>query len=133
MTAEEIIAAHPEAAATLRTMGADAERTRIQAVHAVAPTGHDKLIATLMFDGKSSAGDAALAVLAAEQQVRTSQAAALAADAPAALALAPAATVQQPKPEQTRATLDADAKAYMAAHPGTDYVAAIKHVQHKGA
>ena len=86
----------------------------------LAPEGHGaRVLAT--------AGDAAMAVLAAEKQARTTQAAKLAGDAPAPLPLVPAATVE-PKAD-TRADLDAKAKAYQAAHPGTDYVAAVKAVQ----
>jgi len=29
---------------------------------------------------------------------------------------------------KTRQQIDAEAKAYVAAHPGTDYLAAVKHV-----
>jgi len=68
-----------------------------------------------------------MAVLAADKKARTTQAAALAGDAPQPLPLVPAATVE-PKAD-TRADLDTKAKAYMAAHPGTDYVAAFKLVQ----
>ena len=84
-------------------------------------------MAARKFDGKSTAGDAAMAVLAAERQTRSAAAAALAADAPQPLPLTPAASIKD-KP-LTRADLDASAKAYMASHPGTDYVAAFKQVQ----
>ena len=89
--------------------------------------GHEALIEGLAFDGKTTGPEAAMAVLAAEKQSRTAQAAALASDAPKPLNLTPAATVEAaPK---TRADLDTAAKAYMAAHPGTDYLAAFKTVQ----
>lgn len=126
-TAEQIASDHPDIAATFRAEGATAERNRIQAVEGQLIPGHEALINTLKFDGKSSPGDAAMAVNAAEKQTRTAQAAALASDAPAALPLVPAASVET-KPA-SRADLDAAAKAYMAAHPGTDYVAAFKQVQ----
>lgn len=130
MNAEEIATQHPEAAAALRAEGASAERSRIQSIEAQAIPGHDALIASLKFDGTSTAGDAAMAVLAAEKQTRSAAASALAADAPAPLPTAPvsAAPPASNKPA-TRADVDAQAKAYMAAHPGTDYVAAVKHVQ----
>lgn len=130
MTPEQLAIDHPEAVASIRTDAASAERARIQAVEAQAIPGHDALIASLKFDGKSTAGDAAMAVLAAEKTARTNHAKALAADAPAPLALVPAKTVEsvsaQPK---TRAEQDGAAKAYMAAHPGTDYLAAFKQIQ----
>ena len=127
ITREQIAAEAPDVLAAIQAEGASAERARIQAIEAQAIPGHEALIATLKFDGKSTAGDAAMAVLAAEKQTRTAQAAALASDAPAPLPLVPAATVESAP--ATRADLDAKAKAYMAAHPGTDYVAAIKQVQ----
>lgn len=55
-------------------MGATQERERIQAVLALDAHGEKELIATLAFDGKTSAGDAALAVLKA-QATRTAAAA----------------------------------------------------------
>lgn len=127
ITREQIAAEAPDLLASIQQEGASAERARIQAVEGQSLPGHEALIATLKFDGKSTAGDAAMAVLAADKKARTTQAAALAGDAPKPLPLVPAATVE-PKAD-TRADLDAKAKAYMAAHPGTDYVAAFKLVQ----
>jgi signal peptide peptidase SppA len=127
ITRDQIAAEAPDVLAAIQAEGASAERARIQAIESQAIPGHEALIATLKFDGKSTAGDAAMAVLAAEKQTRSAQAAALASDAPAPLPLVPAATVESAP--VTRADLDTQAKAYMAAHPGTDYVAAIKHVQ----
>jgi signal peptide peptidase SppA len=131
MNREEIEAQHPALAAELRAEGAATERTRIQAIEGQTIAGHEKLIATMKFDGKSTAGDAAMAVLAAERQSRAAHAAAAASEAPAPVPLAPAAAaVQQPGAgaEKTRADLDNAAKAYMAANPGTTYLAAFKAV-----
>ena len=127
ITREQIAAEAPDLLASIQQEGASAERARIQAVEGQSLPGHEALIATLKFDGKSTAGDAAMAVLAADKKARNTQAAALAGDAPQPLPLVPAATVE-PKAD-TRADLDTKAKAYMAAHPGTDYVAAFKLVQ----
>lgn len=127
ITREQLAAEAPDVLAAVLSEGASAERARIQSIEAQAIPGHEALIAGLKFDGKSTAGDAAMAVLAAEKQTRTAQAAALASDAPQPLPLTPAASVEA-KPA-TRADLDAAAKAYMATHPGTDYVAAVKHIQ----
>lgn len=130
MTPEEFEAQHPDAVATFRAQGADAERARILAVEGQLIPGHEALINTLKLDGKSTAGDAAMAVLAAEKQTRAAYVTALAGDAPAVLPLVPAAAIEpKPKTPATRAEQDAQAKAYMAAHPGTDYVAAFKHIQ----
>jgi signal peptide peptidase SppA len=127
ITREQLAAEAPDVLAAVQAEGASAERARIQAVEGQLIPGHEALINTLKFDGKSGPGDAAMAVNAAEKQARSAQAAALASDAPAALPLVPAASVET-KPA-TRADLDLAAKAYMAAHPGTDYVAAFKQVQ----
>ncbi|MFZ4623271.1 MAG: S49 family peptidase [Rhodoferax sp.] len=89
--------AHPALFAQLQTeflaAGATAERTRIQAVESALIPGHEALVATLKFDGKSSGGDAALAVNQAERALRTSQGAAANADAPKPVANTPAPTV----------------------------------------
>jgi len=68
---------HPALFAQLQTefaaLGATAERTRIQAVESALIPGHEALIAGLKFDGKTSGGDAALAVNQAERTMRTAQ------------------------------------------------------------
>lgn len=127
ITTEQIASENPDIADHFRAQGAATERARIQAVEGQLIPGHEALINSLKFDGKSTAGDAAQAVLAAEKSTRQAAAQALANDAPQPLALVPATVVEgQPK---TKTDVDAQAKAYMAAHPGTDYVAAVKHIQ----
>ena len=129
ITREQLAADAPDTLAQILAEGAANERARIQAVEAQAIPGHEALITALKFDGKSTGGDAAMAVLAAEKQARTAAAAANAADAPQPLPLAPAATVQAAESApKTRQQIDTEAKAYMAAHPGTDYLAAVKHI-----
>ena len=129
MNADEIASAHPEAAAALRAQGADAERARIQAVDGQTIPGHEALIKTLMFDGTSGAGEAAVAVLAAEKQTRSAMATALANDAPKPLpaAATPSVTVAA-NAEPSRAELHQKAVAHMAANPTADYVTAYKAV-----
>lgn len=51
-------------------IGAETERARIQAVAAQSIPGHEALIQGMMFDGKSTGGDAAMAVVGAEKQLR---------------------------------------------------------------
>jgi hypothetical protein len=107
-----------------------AERERIQGVEAQQIPGHEALILSLKFDGKTSPGDAAVAVLAAEKQKRAGHAAALAADAPAALQLAapPAVEPGAAGGEKSRTELHEAAVKHMAANPGVSYVAAFKAV-----
>ena len=87
MDREALAKEHPELVASLinegREAGANAERARIQAVEAQSMPGHEKLIASLKFDGKTTGPEAAVQVLAAEKAARTTRAAAIVADAPA--------------------------------------------------
>ena len=124
---------HPALFATLQTefaaTGAAQERERIQAVLATAIPGHDAIVQGMAFDGKTTPGEAAMAVLAAERQTRASQSAALASDAPKPVPQAPAANVEpaaqgDAKPA-TPAEKDAATRAYAAAN-GCDYIAAYK-------
>jgi signal peptide peptidase SppA len=134
LTAQQVASEHPDIAAAFRAEGATAERERIQGIEAQTLPGHEKLIATLKFDGKSTAGDAAMALLAAEKQTRTAQAAALAADAPAPVVHAaadPVATSE--KKEISRAEIDAKAKAHVKANPSVSYIQAVKHITEQGA
>lgn len=51
----------------LRAEGAQCERERIRQIHgALFIEGHDALVASMLFDGKSSVADVALAVVNAE-------------------------------------------------------------------
>ena len=79
MQEETITSAQLEAAKTAayteglekgRTEGATAERERIQAVERALLPGHEKLIASLKFDGKTSGPEAAAQIVAAEQELR---------------------------------------------------------------
>lgn len=150
ITRDQIAAEAPEVLAAIQQEGASAERARIQSVEAQAMPGHEALIAAMKFDGKSTPGEAAMAVNAAEKQSRAAHAAKLASDAPAPLApaalpgagttvtsAAPAAhTMRAPQGysiNEASAKLDVSAKAYQAQHPGTDYLAALKAVQQLGA
>lgn len=67
MNQEEIQQQYPDAAAAFRTEGATAERQRIQDVNAQSIPGHEALIATLAFDGKTTGPEAAVQVLSAHR------------------------------------------------------------------
>ena len=130
ITREQLAAESPDVLQAVMAEGAAAERSRIQAVEGQLIPGHEALINRMKFDGTSGPGDAAMAVNAAEKQSRQAHATALAKDAPTPLPLVPAATVQPPaKTELSRAEQDAQAKAHMAANPGTSYLNAFKHIQ----
>ena len=148
MTPQEQAAAfaaeHPEAAAVLRADGSATERDRIASVRAQSMPGHEALIDRLAADGKTSGPEAAVQVLAAEREARTRVVARRNDDAPDPVRQVeadPKADADKPNlgaadgkiNEATdTAALDAAAKAYVAAHPGVDYLAALKIVQ-KGA
>lgn len=112
--------------AEFTTLGATQERTRIQAVLAVGEglPGHEKLLATLAYDGKTSAAEASMAVLAAEKQQRTAAAAAHANDAPDPAKAAAAPEDQGGKTKQQQLT---EAQAHAKAK-GIDLVAALKEL-----
>ena len=85
MDVQKLKAEHPAVAEALiaegREAGASAERQRIQEVEAQALPGHEALIASLKFDGKTSGGEAAVKVLQAEKAKKGDRLAALQADA----------------------------------------------------
>ena len=130
ITREQLAADAPELLQALLAEGASAECERIKAVQAQALPGHEALIAKLAFDGQSTAGDAALAILSAERDSRTRHAANLAADAPAPVAADAAATVEPfVSQAQTPAQIDAQAKAMVKENPGMSYIDAVKKVK----
>jgi capsid assembly protease len=102
--------------------GATAERERIQAVRAQLLPGHEELVDRLAFDGQTTGPDAAAAVLAAERQLRQTQARAHAADAPPAV---PAGTPPATEGPKSKAAQVAEAQAYAKAN-SCDFVAALK-------
>jgi len=121
MTLDELRAAHPDLCAALveegRTVGATAERARIQDIEAQALPGHDALIAQFKADGKTSGPEAAVAILKAERAVGAARADQLIKDAPkpvphaAAPTDGPAAEDKTlPIEERSKAKWDADAK-----------------------
>nr|WP_295937387.1 S49 family peptidase [uncultured Acidovorax sp.] len=107
-------------------LGATQERERIQAVLAVGANlpGHEKLLNTLAFDGKTTAPEASMAVLKAEGDQRAAAIKAHADDAPdpAKGSAAPADKGTKTKAEQTQ-----EAKAY-AKEKGIDFVTALKEL-----
>lgn len=108
-------------------LGAQAERERIQAVLAIGAQlpGHEKLLNTLAFDGKTTAGEAALAVTQAEGALRTAAATAHANDAPPAAK--PSASPEDKGGAGTKAEQAAKAQAY-AKEKGISVLAAIKEL-----
>jgi ClpP class serine protease len=127
MNLDELRAAHPDLCAALvaeghaagLAAGAAAELQRIKDVEAQTLAGHEALIETLKYDGKTTGAEAAIQVLAAEKELQDKAAETIAADAPkpAAFAAAPseeeaaaaaaAAEAMTPR-EKAKAEFDAD-------------------------
>lgn len=107
-------------------LGATQERERIQAVLAVGANlpGHEKLLSTLAFDGKTTAPEASMAVLKAEGDQRAAAIKAHADDAPAA-AKGSAAPVD--KGAKTKEQMVAEAQTH-AKEKGVDLVTALKEL-----
>lgn len=90
MTKEELLAQHPDLAAAFREegraegiqAGSESERKRIQVVMGLRRPGHEALVDGMAFDGKSTAGDVAVAILDAQEKAKTKKADDLAADTP---------------------------------------------------
>lgn len=131
MKIEDLEKNHPELAKALReegitigikqgrAEGAATERQRILDVEAQILPGHEKLIATLKADGKTSGAEAAVQVLAAEKAKSAATLAALNDDAPKPAPHAPAPTAPavnqdpdagKPLEERCKATWDKDTK-----------------------
>lgn len=81
-TQSDLDAARAAGLAQGRTEGAAAERDRIAAVRAQSLPGHEALIDKLAADGQTSGPQAAAAVLAAERNLRETQARAEVSDSP---------------------------------------------------
>ena len=107
-------------------LGATQERDRIQAVLALGANlpGHDKLLATMAFDGKTTAPEASMAVLKAEGDARAAAIKAHEDDAPRA---AKGSATPSDKGEKTKAEQVAEAQAYAKEHKVT-LVAALKEL-----
>jgi hypothetical protein len=101
------------AAEETRQAAATAERERIMAVREQLIPGHEALIETMMFDGKTSGPEAAVKVLAAEKSAREATRQQLQADAPEPLPEAPVSALEPaaPKADDDELPLDEKCKA----------------------
>jgi ClpP class serine protease len=97
--AQAFRAEHPEAAAVLLLQGANDERGRIQAVKAQTLAGHEELIESLMWDGKTTGEQAAVAVLQAERSLGAQRLSQLQSDRPQPLPADSSATGEAPPAE----------------------------------
>jgi hypothetical protein len=80
--APELKTMKDEAFAKGKEEGATAERERIKAVESHSMPGHEKLVAELKFDGKTTGDQAAARILQAEKEKKTSKLTEIRGDAP---------------------------------------------------
>ena len=111
ITREQLAAEAPELLSQLLAEGATAERARIQAVESALIPGHEALIASMKYDGKTTGGDAALAVNAAERSLRQKATVQLAQDAPTPVDQKPTPPVEKPATEDPSLPIDERCKA----------------------
>jgi len=98
ITHEMIAQQYPAVAETLRMEGAQRERERIRSVEDQLMPGHEALIKTLKFDGKTTGAEAAMQILASEKQTRSNMLANLKADAPAAMPMPAISPTEEDEP-----------------------------------
>lgn len=90
--------------------GAKTERERIQAVENVLIPGHEKLIADLKFDGKTTGPEAAVQIVKAENEKKASKLKDIRKDAPKAVEHVTTEDVVDPKLDAKKADANALAK-----------------------
>jgi len=112
----EALAGMDEKLAKAKEEGATAENQRIKEVKMQLVPGHEALIEAMAFDGKSTAADAALAIVAAEQKVRSIAAENFVKDAPDVV---PVVNNDSPEKENLSAPIEERAKAAWDKSPET--------------
>lgn len=129
LTAETLKRDHPdlhkqieqEAYTRGKAEGAQAERDRIQAVREQSMVGHEALIETLMFDGKTTGEQAAVQVLNAHKATLKQHSAALQQDAEASIgtpeSVEPADNPEKKKSDVSKLPADQQAKAVWDGNP----------------
>jgi signal peptide peptidase SppA len=128
-TADQLRAEEPDAANALIALGATQERARIQGVENAVLPGHEALVASFKFDGKTTPGDAALAVMAAERKKLDAAAKASEEEAPKPVKTGGTPAADPPaKTEQQKA----DEVAAMAAKEGIDPLLAAQRLGFAG-
>lgn len=95
MTIETVKAEYPEIAQALAKEGAEQERARIQACEAAGLSGHEAIVNAMKYDGKSTGGDVAMAIVQAEQKLRANHLESVRANAPQVVPLAAVPTIEK--------------------------------------
>lgn len=102
---------YPELATALIQEGADAERARIQACEDASLPGHEALVASMKFDGKSTGQDVAMAIIQAEKKIRADHLNDFRANAPLPVPHAPVPAIETAAAENSHLSLGDRAKA----------------------
>ena len=106
---------HPEIVAEIMQegaqAGAQAERERIKACEDATLSGHEALVNSMKFDGKSTGADVALAIVGAEKRLRADHLANVINDAPAPIPHAGVPTVEPEPSEDSSLSPEDKAKA----------------------
>lgn len=116
ITREFLAANHADIVSAISADAATAERNRIKDVQSQSLAGHDDLIQTLMFDGKTTGAEAAAQIVAAEQKLAKDRVTNIETDAPAVVPHAtapvdgPVIDASLPIEEQAKAEWDAKAE-----------------------
>lgn len=101
---------YPEIAAALVQEGADAERARIQGCEDACLPGHEPLVASMKFDGKSTGQDVAMAIIQAEKKIRADHLADFRSNAPQTVPHAPVPALEVSAADNTSLPLADRAK-----------------------
>lgn len=102
---------YPEIVASIKQEGADAERARIQGCEDACLPGHEQLVAAMKYDGKSTGGDVAMAIVKEEKKIRANHLQDFKAHAPQPVPHAPTPAVDDTLGEDASLPLDERAKA----------------------
>jgi signal peptide peptidase SppA len=111
MTVEALTEKHPDIAQALIAQGATAERERIQACEAASLPGHEKLVDSMKYDGKSQDSDVALAIVGEERKFREKHLKDFTGDAPKVVPLAAVPEYEKPTCDDKSMPIDERAKA----------------------
>lgn len=95
MTIETVKAVYPEIAQALANEGAEQERARIQACEAAGLAGHEAIVNAMKYDGHSTGGDVAMAIVQAEQKLRANHLESVRANAPQVVPLAAVPAIEK--------------------------------------
>ena len=111
LTIEQVAEQYPDIAIHFMNEGAEKERERIKACENAMLPGHEKLVESMKYDGKSQAADVALAIVGAEKKIRANHLQDFTANAPDPLPLAPVQPLDSLSIESTNLSLEDSAKA----------------------